>query len=92
MTTDAERKLIAILKILEEANEPLGARILSRMLEEEGIHLTERAVRFDLQLMDERGLTQNVGKKGRAGRIITAKGREELDNALERAKGRTRAT
>ena len=82
MDTDVERKLIAILNILAESNEPLGARIISRMLEEEGIHLTERAVRFHLQLMDERGLTHTAGKKGRAGRTITDKGREELDNAL----------
>jgi repressor of nif and glnA expression len=82
MDTDVERKYIAILRILGDSNEPLGARVISRMLEEEGIHLTERAVRFDLQFMDERGLTQNVGKKGRAGRIITGKGREELANAL----------
>ncbi len=82
MDTDVERKYIAILRILGESNEPLGARVISRMLEEEGIHLTERAVRFDLQFMDERGLTRNVGKKGRAGRVITDKGNEELANAL----------
>ncbi len=82
MDTDIERKHIAILKILAESNGPLGARIISRMIEEEGIHLTERAVRFDLQIMDGKGLTRNVGKKGRAGRIITDKGREELNNAL----------
>ncbi len=82
MDTDIERKFIAILKILAESNEPVGARVISRILEEEGIHLTERAVRFDLQLMDERGLTHTAGKKGRAGRTITDKGREELANAL----------
>ncbi|MBD3182738.1 DUF128 domain-containing protein [Candidatus Poribacteria bacterium] len=79
---DVERKLIAILNILNESQEPLGARVISRMLEEDGIHLTERAVRFHLQLMDEKGLTHTVGKKGRAGRVITDKGREELANAL----------
>ena len=82
MSTDVERKFVTILKILAESNGPLGARVISRMIGEEGIHLTERAVRFDLQLMDGRGLTQNVGKKGRAGRIITDKGKEELNNAL----------
>jgi hypothetical protein len=82
MDKDVERKLIAILKILDESDGAVGARVISRMLEEEGIHLSERAVRFDLQLMDERGLTQTVGKKGRAGRTITDKGREELANAL----------
>lgn len=82
MDTDVERKLIAILKALAESNGPLGARVISRMLEEDGIHLTERAVRFHLQLMDERGLTHVAGRKGRAGRNITDKGREELANAL----------
>lgn len=82
MDTDVERKLIAILKILEESNDPVGARVISRILAEDGIHLTERAVRFHLQLMDERGLTHTAGRKGRAGRTITEKGREELNNAL----------
>jgi repressor of nif and glnA expression len=82
MDTNVERKFVAILKILADANRPLGARLISRMLEEEGIYLTERAVRFDLQLMDERGLTGIAGRKGRAGRNITDKGREELANAL----------
>ena len=82
MDTDVERKLIAILKALSESNSPLGARVISRILSEDGIHLTERAVRFHLQLMDERGLTNIAGKKGRAGRTITDKGLEELSNAL----------
>lgn len=82
MDTDVERKLIAILKILSENNAPLGARVISRMLEEDGIYLTERAVRFHLQLMDERGLTCTAGKKARAGRLITDRGRDELANAL----------
>ncbi len=82
MDKDVERKLIAILNALAGSNGPLGARVISRMLEEDGIHLTERAVRFHLQLMDERGLTHIAGKKGRAGRTITDKGREELANAL----------
>jgi hypothetical protein len=82
MEKDIERKLVAILKILAESKEAMGARIISRMLHDDGIHLTERAVRFHLQIMDERGLTHTVGKLGRAGRIITEKGREELENAL----------
>ena len=82
MDRGVERKLIAILKALDESSEPVGARVISRKLEEDGIHLTERAVRFHLQLMDERGLTHTAGKKGRAGRTITEKGLEELANAL----------
>lgn len=82
MDRDIERKLVAILKIVADSNEPLGARVISRKLEEEGIHLTERAVRFHLQLMDERNLTRAMGRQNRAGREITDKGREELSNAL----------
>ena len=82
MERNVERKLVAILKILASSNKALGARIISRGLEDEGIHLTERAVRFHLQLMDEKELTRIVGKHGRSGRQITEKGREELENAL----------
>jgi hypothetical protein len=82
MEKNVERKLVAILKILAETKEPLGARVISRMLEEDGIHLTERAVRFHLQLMDEKGLTHTSGRNARAGRVITEKGREEMGNAL----------
>ncbi len=82
MSIDIERKYIAILRILSEFNNPAGALIISRKLEEEGIHLTERAVRFHLQMMDEKELTRVVGKHGRSGRQITEKGREELENAL----------
>ena len=60
MDVDIERKHNAILAILAKSNEPLGARVISRMLEEDGIHLTERAVRFHMQLMDERGLTHTI--------------------------------
>lgn len=74
-----ERKIISILKILSEAREPVGARIISRQLKSYGIELTERAVRYHLKLMDERGLT---ALSGRSGRVITPSGREELKNAL----------
>ena len=76
---DVERKVMAILRVLSNAREPLGARMISRELESYGVHLTERAVRYHLQLLDERGLTQNNGKEGR---LITDKGREEISNAL----------
>jgi HTH-type transcriptional regulator, global nitrogen regulator NrpRI len=82
MEKDVERKLVAILKILSTAKESLGAREISRKLADDGIRLTERAVRFHLQLMDEKGLTHTTGKLARAGRVITDKGREELSNAL----------
>jgi Uncharacterized protein conserved in archaea len=74
-----ERKVIAILKALNEASEPVGATALARGLKETGIDLSERAVRYHLQLLDGKGLTQSVGRNGR---LITLKGKEELRNAL----------
>ena len=76
---EVERKVIAILRVLNQSAEPLGARVIARRLEEYGIRLTERAVRYHLKLMDERGLTDPVGRNGR---IITSSGAEEVRNAL----------
>ena len=79
-THEVERKIAAILEILSNSKEPLGGRIISRRLKEKGINLGERAVRYHLKIMDERGLTHIVGN--RDGRTITQPGLEELRNAL----------
>ena len=42
METDIEREFVAILKKPVVVNEPLGTRVISRKLEEEGIYLTEK--------------------------------------------------
>lgn len=76
---DVERKLLTILRILCQATEPVGARSIARELEGYGISLTERAVRYHLQIMDERGLTARVGREGR---VITDLGREEAESGL----------
>jgi repressor of nif and glnA expression len=78
-TQDVERKTIAILRILGQSSEPVGARIISHKLKGQGIELSERAVRYHLKLMDERGFTQSVGRDGR---LITQLGLEELESAL----------
>ena len=78
-TQDVERKTIAILRILSQSSEPVGARVISHRLKGHGIELTERAVRYHLKLMDERRFTENVGRDGR---LITQLGVEELEDAL----------
>jgi repressor of nif and glnA expression len=78
-TQDVERKTIAIMRILRDSPEPLGARVISHHLKDHGIELSERAVRYHLKLMDERGFTESVGRDGR---LITQLGLEELENAL----------
>ncbi len=75
-----ERKITAILKILSDSTTPLGGRAISRRLKEQGIDLSERAVRYHLKIMDERGLTLQMDN--RDGRVITQPGLEELKNAL----------
>jgi repressor of nif and glnA expression len=77
--SDTERKIVSILKILSEFSEPLGSIIIARELESEGIFLSERAVRYHLRIMDERGYTQPIGRDGR---IITQQGLEEVKQAL----------
>jgi repressor of nif and glnA expression len=78
-TQDVERKTITILRILSQSSEPVGARVISHQLKNHGIELSERAVRYHLKLMDERGFTESVGRDGR---LITQLGREELEGAL----------
>jgi len=82
-TPEVERKALYILKTLSNSREPLGARVISRYLKDYGIELGERAVRYHLKLMDERGLTKIVGRDGR---LITESGIEELKSALVRDK------
>lgn len=76
---DVRRKMVAILRVLSTTDEPLGARAIARKLEDFGIFLSERQVRYHMQFMDERGLTQAIGN---AGRVLTDLGRRELDAAL----------
>jgi repressor of nif and glnA expression len=82
-TQEVKRKGIAILKILRDSKTPMGARVIAQQLKALGIELGERAVRYHLKLMDERRLTQLVGRDGR---LITNNGLEELKDALVRDK------
>jgi repressor of nif and glnA expression len=78
---EVERAKVAILRILEDSPGAIGSNIIARRLKEEyGIELSERAVRYHLRLLDERGLTQKVSR--RDGRDITQQGVEELKNAM----------
>ena len=80
---EVERKVVSILNVLGKQREPLGARVIARRLKDHGVELSERAVRYHLKLMDERGLTKPVGKDGR---LLTEQGIEETRNALARDK------
>lgn len=80
---EVERKVVSILKVLGEQQGPLGARLVARRLKDYGVELSERAVRYHLKLMDERGLTKLAGRDGR---LLTERGVEETGSALARDK------
>jgi len=79
-TQDVEHKVLAILNTLGDSHEAVGSTIIAKRLKDLGIELSERAVRYHLRLMDERGLTRLVGR--RDGRIITDLGQAELKKAM----------
>ena len=83
-TQDVERKVIAILKVLNDSQEPMGGKVIAQRLKGCGVELGERAVRYHLKLMDERGLTRLVGR--RDGRVLTERGIEEVKSALVKDK------
>jgi len=78
-SSEAERKIVSILKVLSESSEPLGSITIARELERHGIFLSERGVRYHLKVTDERGYTQPLGRDGR---LLTPRGLEELKMAL----------
>ena len=78
-SSETERKVISILKVLSESSEPLGSITIARELERHGIFLSGRAVRYHLRITDERGYTLPLGHDGR---MLTPQGLEELRMAL----------
>jgi repressor of nif and glnA expression len=72
---------MAILRVLASTSEPMGSQVISRCLRDGyGVDLSERAIRYHLTSLDEMGLTQKVSR--RDGRILTERGRDEIDNAM----------
>ncbi len=78
MAEKTEKKELAILRLLQKANGPVASMRLTENLQAMGYEVSERTVRHYLLELDRRGLTTNLGKKGR---IITTAGQLELDSA-----------
>ncbi|WP_406660681.1 DUF128 domain-containing protein [Methanolobus sp. ZRKC3] len=76
---NVERKLVEIMRIIGENDKPLGARLIADELHNRGYAIGERAVRYHLRILDERGFTE---KHGYIGRTITERGKKELSDAL----------
>ena len=75
----SERKYLEILRILAESHEPLGAKRLSEKMAERGFVLSDRAVQYYLQYLDEMGFTEKAGNRGR---LLTEAGIAESESAL----------
>jgi repressor of nif and glnA expression len=76
---ETQRKLIEILRILDESDEAIGARMIAASLSQRGYPIGERAVRHYLVLLDYKGFTTKIGN---AGRVITERGLNELNEAI----------
>ena len=73
-----DKKKKNIMKLLQSSSEPLSSIKITEELMQMGMDISERSVRIYLQEMDEEGLTQSCGKKGR---ILTDRGQEELESS-----------
>jgi repressor of nif and glnA expression len=73
-----ERRRLVILRILHEADKPLGSNQITEKLKDLGYDMSERTVRFHLLAMDRGGYTEYIGKRGRR---ITEKGKLEISSA-----------
>lgn len=77
--SESEHKLIEILRILENQNKPVGSKFIANKLKDKGFNLGERAVRYYMQILDNKGFTERIGYSGRK---ITELGLNELEKGL----------
>ena len=77
--SESEYRMIEILRILAKQDQPIGSKLIADELKEKGFNLGERAVRYHMQILDEKGYSE---KKGYSGRVITDLGREKLEKGL----------
>ena len=77
--SESEHRMIEILRILNEQNKAIGSKIIANELKKKGYNLGERAVRYHMQILDEKGYTERIGYSGR---IITDLGKIKLEKGL----------
>ena len=75
----SREKIIEILRILDEYDKAVGARIVAEELKNRGYDLGERTIRYHMQILDEKGYTQRMGYSGRK---LTSLGKSQLKNEL----------
>lgn len=77
--SESEHRMIEILRILNAQDKPTGSKLIADELKNKGYNLGERAVRYHMQILDEKGYTERMGYSGRR---ITDLGREKLEKGL----------
>ena len=77
--SESEHRMIEILRILNIQEKPIGSKVIADELKNKGYNLGERAVRYHMQILDEKGYTE---RKGYSGRVITELGRIKLEKGL----------
>lgn len=71
--------MMEILRILADRSKVLGAKTIAEELRKKGYDLGERAVRYHMRILDEKGFTERIGYSGRR---ITQEGVKELGKGL----------
>ncbi len=75
MSDNVEDKRLKILNILRDSSEAVSSQKITNHLNDQGVQISERTVRFHLLAMDKKGFTQYIGRKGR---LLTTLGEMEL--------------
>ncbi|MDW7773558.1 MAG: NrpR regulatory domain-containing protein [Desulfobulbaceae bacterium] len=78
MSDKTEKKELTILRLLQKAEKPLSSSGILERLQAMGQEVSERTIRYYFKILDEKGLTESLGKKGR---VITPRGQKELSKA-----------
>ena len=78
-----EKKRLAVLDVLSASDRPLGSSKITDTLVAQGMEISERTTRLYLRELDDLGMTENLGRRGRR---ITESGMSEAGTArvLER--------
>lgn len=74
------KKMLAILGALRDSERPMGGVKIAEVLASSGNEMSQRTIRYYLNITDELKFTELVGK--RSGRRLTELGFEELDSAF----------
>ena len=77
--SESETRMMEILRILSTQEKPTGSKSIADELKNKGFNLGERAVRYHMQILDQKGYTE---RKGYSGRVITDLGRAKLERGL----------